>query len=117
VHDGGRIVLLAPCPEGLGNERFRHWVRMGDPARIYRELRNSDEVLGQTALSTRTRGQRTILVTDMPAADAADLGIATAPDLDAAVERALSELRAAGIRRPSYYLMPQAGLTVPFPRA
>jgi nickel-dependent lactate racemase len=117
VTPSGRVVLVAPCPEGLGDERFRLWVKRPTVPDICRELRRSPEVLGQTALSTRTRGARTILVTGMPARDSADLGIETAPDADAAVRRALDALRRDGIRRPAWYLMPQAGLTVPFPAA
>ncbi|MBI2437484.1 MAG: nickel-dependent lactate racemase, partial [Lentisphaerae bacterium] len=64
VHqETGRIILLARCPEGLGNERFRYWVTRGTLAEIYRGLRQSPEVNGQTALSTRIHGARAILVT------------------------------------------------------
>ncbi len=114
VKPEGRIVLLAPCPEGLGNEQFRHWVTRPSLAEIYAGLRKSPEVLGQTALSTRTRGARAILVTGLDARDRADLGISTAPDLEAAARRVLADFHAAGVRRPSYYLMPEALSLVPF---
>ena len=42
-----------------------------------------------------------------------DLGIATAPDLRAAVEQALGRLAAEG--RPTCYLMPHAGKVLPCP--
>ncbi|MFH1477883.1 MAG: nickel-dependent lactate racemase [Verrucomicrobiota bacterium] len=114
VNKGGRIILFAPCPEGLGNERFRYWMTQPALADVYRGLRASPEVNGQTALSTRLRGARAILVTQLSARDAADLGIATAPDLDAAVRLTLNKLAHAGLKRPKYYLMPEAMAVVPF---
>lgn len=111
---GGRIVLLAPCPEGLGNERFRHFVRMRDLAAIYRELRATTEINGQTALSTRMRGERAVLVTDMSTADRNDLGIETAPTPEAAIAVSLQRLRESGTPRPTCWFMPEAMHTVPF---
>jgi nickel-dependent lactate racemase len=116
VKPGGRIVLVAPCPEGLGNERFRHFVRMRDLAAIYRELRATAEVNGQTALSTRMRGERAILVTDLPSADRDDLGIETLPDVKAAVAESVKRLRDDGITSPTCWFMPEAMHTVPFTR-
>ncbi|MFC1461774.1 nickel-dependent lactate racemase, partial [Verrucomicrobiota bacterium] len=82
IRPNGRVILVAPCQEGLGDKRFRHWITRATVEDIYAGLRQNPEVLGQTALSTRTRGPRTILVTDLNQQDIADLGIPTAPDLD-----------------------------------
>lgn len=117
IHKNGRVILLAPCPEGLGDERFRYWARQSSLAEIYRGLRQAPEVLGQTALSTRARAGRTVLVTDMRADDLADLGLRAANNLESALQMVLAELAAAGLPRPSYYLMPDALYVVPFPRA
>jgi len=114
VKPTGRIVLVAPCPEGLGNDRFRRWVGLREIEAVYAELRKSAEILGQTALSTLTRGKRTVLVTDMEEKDRNDLGIQTAPDLESAVRTVILELRHDGIGKPTYYLMPSARHTVPF---
>jgi len=114
VKKGGRIVLVAPCPEGLGNERFRYWIRKAGSVDFFKELRGSSEVNGQTALSSRLRGANTILVTRMAPRDAEDLGIETAPDLDAAVAKTLSILAGNGIASPTWYCMPHATCTVPF---
>lgn len=114
VQEAGRIILLAPCPEGLGNERFRYWVTRPTTAEICSGLRQSPEVNGQTALSTRLRGARAILVTQLSAPDVADLRIATAPDQETAIRLTLAELAQAGIKRPTYYLMPEAMAVVPF---
>jgi nickel-dependent lactate racemase len=114
VKPGGRIVLIAPCPEGLGNERFRHFVRIRDLTALYRELRSTVEVNGQTALSTRLRGERTILITELPEAEVRDLGIETAATPEAAVAASLAHLRKAGVTHPTGWLMPEAMHTVPF---
>jgi len=112
----GCLVLEAPCPEGLGDERFRYWIRRQDPAILYRELRQSVEVLGQTALSSRQRGIDTILVTRMPEADCRDLGIETAPELGSALQKALTRLAQQGCKDPSWYAMPDARYLLPFVR-
>ena len=62
------------------------------------------------------RGANAVLVTNMTAKDRADLGIATAPDLDSAIHDVLAELAAKGITRPTWYAMPEALYTVPFNR-
>jgi len=115
VHGDGWIVLHAPCPEGLGNARFRHWIGMPELGAIFAGLRESPEVLGQTALSTKTRGRRTILITKMQEPDLRALGIETAPDWDTAVQRVIGRLNEKGVQRPCFYRMPHARYTVPFP--
>jgi nickel-dependent lactate racemase len=107
----GRVVLLAPCPEGLGNARFRYWLKQPDLPTLFAALRQTPEVNGQTALSTRIRGRQAIVVTQMSAADCTDLGLRTAPDLDAALRLALADLPESP--RPTCYLMPQASLFLP----
>ena len=111
VREGGWVILDAPCPEGLGDERFRYWMERPSVKAIYDELRGSVEVLGQTALSTRIRGERCVIVTDMPELDLACLGFRSAPSLEEAVDLVLSEL---SLESPRYYLMPHARYTVPF---
>ena len=116
VHARGRVILQAKCPEGVGNERFRFWVRKKSPAQICAGLRASPEVLGQTALSTVARAPRTVLVTGMSAADAADLGMRSAPSVEEALRIVLDDLHSCGIVRPKYYVLPDAMYVVPFRR-
>ena len=108
--------MQAKCPEGVGNERFRFWVRKKSPAQICAGLRASPEVLGQTALSTVARAPRTVLVTGMSAADAADLGMRSAPSVEEALRIVLDDLHSCGIVRPKYYVLPDAMYVVPFRR-
>lgn len=112
----GRIALYAPCVEGLGDERFRHWMTRLGEREIYSGLRARPEVLGQTALSTRLRGRQTVLATQLSARDAADLGIAATARLEDAIDRCLGDLAGMGVNNPACYLMPDALSLVPFLR-
>jgi lactate racemase len=114
INDTGIIVLEAPCPEGIGDERFKHWVSIKDIPTLYRELRKTPEILGQTALSTRLRGQQTLLVTSMTQADRDILGIETAPDINCAIDTAISRLTVRLGRKPTCYTMKKAAYIVPF---
>lgn len=114
IQPEGRVILQAPCPEGLGNERFRYWLTRPSLEALYRGLREQPEVNGQTALSTRLRGRQAILVTRLNARDTADVGLRTAPDVETAVRLVLEEFRRRGVARPTYYLMPTALALVPF---
>jgi len=114
IKKGGKVVLIAPCPEGLGDERFRYWVKKNNLLEIYSELRHSAEVLGQTALSSKVRGQDAILVTGMKNSDIADLGIMTASDVESAVRYVLDETGRKTAGKPTYYIMPEARYFVPF---
>jgi len=81
---------------------------------IFKGLRNSPEVNGQTALSTRLRGAKTVLVTNLSNKDKTDLGIKTEPDLKSAMNTAMADLLGKGINRPTCYVMAEASYTVPF---
>lgn len=109
VKPGGRIVLLAPCEEGLGGEQFAQWMRMGSPAAVMAALRCNSEINGQTAFSTMEKTSITTMVTDLSVRDAALLGVRTAPDLESALRCVLLELPA----NPTCWIMPAAAYTVP----
>ncbi|MBN2301638.1 MAG: nickel-dependent lactate racemase [Lentisphaerae bacterium] len=114
VKNSGRILLYAPCREGIGSERLRYWVKQKTLDQIYRELRQSFEILGQTALSTKIRGAQTIIVTEMKEQDKKDLGLQTAPDMETAADMALAEISLNNCVKPTYYVIPQAQYVVPF---
>ncbi|HOZ47985.1 MAG TPA: nickel-dependent lactate racemase [Candidatus Hydrogenedentes bacterium] len=115
VKPDGRIVFLAQCQEGLGGEQFTQWLRLGSPEHIFAELRKHSEINGQTALSTLQKTPITDMVTDLCDADVELLGARKAHSLAQAIARALDALTAAGQTDPTYYLMPSACYTVPFP--
>ena len=114
VKPDGRIILLAPCPEGLGGEQFAKWLRLGSREAIIAGLRKESEINGQTALSTIQKAPITYLVTEMNDDDVAMLGARRAESLDDAVNKAIADLAKVGRPEPTVYLMPSAAYTVPF---
>ena len=114
VKPTGRIVLAAPCDEGLGGDQFAKWLRLGTREAIIAELRRQSEINGQTALSTIEKAPLATLVTDLSAADVGLLGARRAPTLGEALDEARGDLARRGIPRPTIYVMPSAAYTVPF---
>lgn len=111
---GGRIVLLAPCPEGLGGAQFTQWLEIGSRENIIAALRQRSEINGQTALSTREKAPATIMVTELSEDHVQLLGARKARTLQGAIDRALGDLREAGTAEPTVYLIPSAAYSVPF---
>lgn len=113
IHPKGRIILLAPCPEGLGGEQFEKWLRLGDRASIINALRKQSEINGQTALSTREKAPLTYLISTLSPHDVELLGAHHADSLDAAIQAAIDDLAVIGIQNPTWRLMPSAAYSVP----
>ncbi len=110
---GGRIILAAPCPEGLGSERFGKWLALRERAKVIAELRKNSEINGQTALSTLEKSPSTLFLTEMGTEDVALMGGRKAANLEHAIDTALTELARNGVKKPSVYVMPTAAYTVP----
>jgi len=113
MRPGGRIVLVAPCPEGLGSDRFAKWLDLGDRKKVIAELRKNSEINGQTAISTLEKASSTLFVTEMSILDVARLGGRKAANLENAIDEALTQLRQEVGQTPSVYVMPSAAYTVP----
>src|SRR5438552_1126501 len=66
--DGGLIILLAECSDGLGRYDFMKWFEASDSRALEARLRDSYEVNGQTAwaLLTKTETFRVHLITNLP---------------------------------------------------
>lgn len=56
--EGGTIILLAECPDGLGRSDFLKWFDAADSRALENKLRNGYEVNGQTAWSLMTKAER-----------------------------------------------------------
>jgi nickel-dependent lactate racemase len=115
VKPGGRIIFLAPAPEGYGGNKFRDWISLGSRDAIIAALRTRAEINGQTALSTIEKAAITLMVTELPEADVALMGARKAQSLEAAIQTARAELADMGIARPTCYVMPAASYSVPMP--
>jgi nickel-dependent lactate racemase len=66
--EGGTIVLLAECRDGLGYQTFLKWFEEKNSRSLEARLRNDYEVNGQTAWSllTKTERYRIHLISDLP---------------------------------------------------
>lgn len=69
--DGGTIILLAECSDGLGRPDFLKWFDARDSRELEARLLNSYEVNGQTAWALLTKAERfrICLVSDLPKQD------------------------------------------------
>jgi nickel-dependent lactate racemase len=67
-NDGGTIVLLAECGDGLGRADFLKWFESADSRAVAERLRNEYEVNGQTAWALLTKAERfrVCLVSQLP---------------------------------------------------
>ena len=65
--DGGTIVFLAECADGLGREDFLKWFDADNSRALEARLREEYEVNGQTAwaLMTKTERFRVLIITDL----------------------------------------------------
>jgi nickel-dependent lactate racemase len=113
VKPDGRIILLAPCPEGLGGDQFAKWLKLGSREAIIAGLRKESEINGQTALSTIQKAPITYVVTEMTDDEVNMMRGRTTESLDDAVSKAFADMAALDRNDPTVYLMPSAAYTVP----
>jgi nickel-dependent lactate racemase len=86
--DGGSIILLAECKDGLGRPDFLKWFAESSSRALEDRLRNGYEVNGQTAWSLLTKAERfrVYLVSDLPAEEVTRMRLIPARSLDHALE-------------------------------
>lgn len=70
-NDGGTIILLAECSDGLGRPDFLKWFDVRDSRALAAQLVNGYEVNGQTAWALLTKAERfrVCLVSELPPDD------------------------------------------------
>jgi nickel-dependent lactate racemase len=105
--DGGTIILLAECRDGLGRSDFLKWFESPNAAALEDRLRGSYEVNGQTAWSLLTKAEqfRLVLVSQLAAEDVTRMRMTPVRSLD----DALSELTASA----RGFIMPRGGAFLP----
>ena len=86
--EGGTIVLLAECPDGLGHPTFLRWFDEKDSCALEARLRNAYEVNGQTAWSLLTKAERyrIQLVSKLPEEDVRHMRMTPARSLSEALD-------------------------------
>ncbi|MDA8137180.1 MAG: lactate racemase domain-containing protein [Desulfobacteraceae bacterium] len=107
VRDGGQLIVLAQCPDGIGSQTFLPWFEMGDWNAAFDRLAANYEGNGGTALAmmAKTRRIRISLVTDLTAGVANTIGVERlSPDQ--------ARERVAG-HRGTLAVIPNASLVVP----
>ncbi|HEX8560986.1 MAG TPA: nickel-dependent lactate racemase [Pyrinomonadaceae bacterium] len=105
--EGGDIVLVAECPDGLGRADFLKWFDSADSRALAARLRDGFEVNGQTAWSLLTKAERfrVQLVSNLPDDDVRRMRMTPA----GSVEEALARVRADA----AGYVMPRGGAFMP----
>lgn len=105
--DGGTIILLAQCQDGLGRPDFLKWFDSTDSRALEERLRTAYEVNGQTAWSLMTKAERfrVILVSDLPDDSVRKMRMIPATSLEAAMDQVDSSLGG--------YVMPRGTAVLP----
>lgn len=112
VREGGVVILLAECIEGVGSDMMIEWMqKYQTPERIEEEVRKNFIIGGHKAYAvTRLMKKATFILVSSLAPELASLLLFTpAGTLGEALTIAHQKLGAS----PSTLLMPQGGLTVP----
>jgi lactate racemase len=105
--DGGSIILLAECRDGLGRSDFLKWFTVNNSLALEQSLREAYEVNGQTAwaLLSKTERYNVCLVSDLSDEDVRKMRMTPARNLTDALDRAHSN--------SSGYIMPRGAAILP----
>lgn len=111
LQEGGVMVLLAECRDGLGNPDFFKWFRHRRLAELEAALRANYEIYGQTAYSVLQKAQRftVILVSTLPPGQVEAIGMRPAKSLAEAMAQAI------GVLAPGWQalVLPEGGSVLP----
>ena len=93
--DGGTIVLIAECRDGLGREDFLDWFEAENSSDLAERLCDAYQVNGQTAWSLLRKAERfdVRLISTLPAAAAEKMRLTLMQSLPRAVSRSKKEGR------------------------
>lgn len=105
-NDGGTIVLLAQCADGLGRPDFMKWFDSADARALANRLRTEYEVNGQTAwaLLTKAERYRVYLISELPDEQVKRMRMIPARSLAEALE---------GAGNKTGFIMPRGAAVLP----
>ncbi|HJT68391.1 MAG TPA: nickel-dependent lactate racemase [Pyrinomonadaceae bacterium] len=105
-NDGGTIVLVAECADGLGRPDFMKWFDSADARALADRLRTEYEVNGQTAwaLFTKAERYRVYLISELPDEQVKRMGMIPARSLAEAL---------AGAAEKTGFIMPRGAAVLP----
>jgi nickel-dependent lactate racemase len=108
--DGGTIIFLAECGDGLGRPDFLKWFESEDSRALETRLRTAYEVNGQTAwaLLTKTERFRVHLVSTLAEPEVKRMRMIPARSLKEALASVSSEAKG--------YIMPRGAALLPLAR-
>jgi nickel-dependent lactate racemase len=106
VREGGVVVMLAECTNGLGSDDLMSWVGLGSAAAISKRLMWQYRIHGHTALSLVKKLERVkvILVSSLPKRTVEGLGLIPAQDAGEALALAAGHVGDQGLT----YVLPCA---------
>ena len=112
LKDGGILILIAKCLEGMGSEIFEEWITKYETVTEVEKALQENFVLGghkAYAIYRAAEKARVLLVSSLDPAQTKKLGFESPPSLENALETALESLPS----KPLIYIMPEGSLTVP----
>ncbi|HOV33059.1 MAG TPA: nickel-dependent lactate racemase [Candidatus Hydrogenedens sp.] len=109
----GKIIFIAPCPEGLGGFQFKEWLEIRNPEKLVAHLRKNGEVNGQTVISTLEKSPHTYFLTEMDKETVSLLGGRKIETVEEGFKIAYKELKKSGISEPTWMFLPHALYSVP----
>jgi nickel-dependent lactate racemase len=114
LDDGGVMILVAKCPEGMGSDTFLSWMKHPTIKDLTNELTRRYTLHGHTALSHRTKLERIreICVSDMASELVRELGMIPAASLSQAWSLAQEFLPL----NWNGYIIPNGFIDIPFYR-
>lgn len=122
IKDGGTIILVGSCREGLGQKVFEEWITTAKaPADLTRRVREDFRLGGHKAAAIAMVLERANikLVSEMDPGFVRNIFLEPYADLQQAVDDALTEQRAklaaqhAELTEPTIIIMPYGGSTLP----
>ena len=110
--EGGHIILVAECADGLGRADFLKWFDAADSRALEARLREAYEVNGQTAWSLLTKAERfrVQLVSDLPDEDVRHMRMTPARTIEEALARVDSDADGYVMPRGAAFMPVVAGL-------
>ncbi|HEX7531049.1 MAG TPA: nickel-dependent lactate racemase [Pyrinomonadaceae bacterium] len=105
--DGGAIIFLAECRDGLGRADFLKWFESADASALESRLRTAYEVNGQTAWALLTKSERfrVHLVTELPDEEVRRMRMIPARSLEEALATVSPDARG--------YILPRGAALLP----
>ena len=90
VKEGGTIILIGKCEDGIGNPYFLPWFDYPTAEEMEPFVRESDKVYAQTAYATRLKAERfnVMFVSDLNDEDVQKMGMIPKKSLEDAISSA-----------------------------